>query len=110
MSEAAARRLRQFGILALAFGFLTLFMLAFTRGEYEKLDASTLILALITAGIGLLVFSEIGPSLTSIKAGDIEATFVSTAGDKFLKLEERSPSLNCWPPALLRSRSNRFPL
>jgi hypothetical protein len=93
MSDAAASRLRQFGFLALLLALLALIVLVSTRGELEKIDVGAMILAMLAAGFGLLLISEVGPSLASIKAGDIEATFVSTAGDKFLKLEERVAKL-----------------
>jgi hypothetical protein len=86
MNDQAAKRLRiiGFGVVLVCVLLLWLPMMVADKIKYDDAIASTLAI-----GIGLLLLSEIGPLIKTLKAGGIEVEFLDSTNDKFNALHAR---------------------
>ena len=101
MNEKAARNLRRIGLAVVLICALLLWLPVFAPDvEIEFSDAIASTLAI---GIGLLLLSEVGPLIKTLKAGGIEVEFLDSMNDKFLALETKVAELE-----LKLSQAERF--
>lgn len=90
MDLKAAARLRYIGVFVVGVALLLMWLpiMAKVKVNYDDAIASTLAI-----GIGLLLLSEIGPIIKSLKAGGVEIELLDSVGDKFNGLETRVAAL-----------------
>jgi hypothetical protein len=92
MNETAARNLFRIGLAVVAacavLMWLPVILPAGTEIEFSDAIAST-----VAIGIGLILLSQVGPLIKSLKAGGIEIEFLDSMNDKFLTLEGKVAAL-----------------
>ncbi|WP_108260205.1 pYEATS domain-containing protein [Mangrovicoccus ximenensis] len=86
LDEGAAKRLRRigYGVIAVSLGLVWLPSVA---GELARFDSA--IAGTLAIGIGLVLIAELGPWISSLKAGGLEVEFGDAVSGKLNKLEAR---------------------
>lgn len=86
MDEKSAKRLRYIGLGVVLISLLLLWLpiIASEKVKYDDAIASTLAI-----GIGLLLISEVGPWIKTLKAGGMQVEFVHSASEHLNELEGR---------------------
>jgi hypothetical protein len=92
MNDRAAKNLRYIGLGVVLVSILLLWLPVLVP-EGVEVAYSDAIASTLAIGIGLLLLSEIGPMVKSLKAGGIEVEFLDSVNDKFNVLEGRIAKL-----------------